>query len=133
MLLAHHQNKHSTNTGDNNSGADSKIKPEKGMERQSGKTSSSATVLQLRLLEDPKECFFFLPHSLLWETFHHDRPMLKQRSLSCPSVAECHLCFTTFAVSSSTPASQSMTFEPGHLSHWSKYIEMIHCAQCSRV
>lgn len=32
MLLAHPQNKHSTDTGDNNSGAGSKIKPEKEME-----------------------------------------------------------------------------------------------------
>lgn len=61
MLLAHHQNKHSTDTVDNNSGEGSKIKPEKG----NGKTvnlaltlrsaSSSETVLYLRLLEDPKE------------------------------------------------------------------------------
>lgn len=95
--------------------------------------TSSATVLQLRLLEDPKECFFFhfpRQHALLLKTYLHNHPLLKSRSLSCPSVAE---WYSTIAVLSSTPASQSLTFEPGHLSHWSKYIELIHCAQCSRV
>lgn len=42
-------------------------------------------------------------------------------------------CFTALAVSSSVPPHNQWPYELGHLSRWSKSIEMIHCAQASRV
>lgn len=71
--------------------------------------------------------------ALLLTTCLRDPPPFKPASVGCPSGAEWCSCFTALAVLSSAPPHNQRPLELGHLSHWTRYIEMIHGARASRV